>query len=147
MVKLETGTWSESPSPEVWGKYVTLPNYMQTPKTYSWEIKRRKIKIFPEIPIHLEMSLIFPLFGISSHQILSYLAWNDNSVLSRQGKSVFLKIHTLTTSLCCFTLLYVSLSIGHGKPLQYSCLENPMDGGAWWATVREVSESDMMEGT
>ena len=25
---------------------------------------------------------------------------------------------------------------GNGNPLQYSCLENPMDGGAWWATVR-----------
>ena len=24
---------------------------------------------------------------------------------------------------------------GNGHPLQYSCLENPMDGGAWWATV------------
>ena len=24
---------------------------------------------------------------------------------------------------------------GHGNPLQYSCLENPMDGGAWWAAV------------
>ena len=24
---------------------------------------------------------------------------------------------------------------GNGNPLQYSCLENPMDGGAWWATV------------
>ena len=28
---------------------------------------------------------------------------------------------------------------------QYSCLENPMDGGAWWATVHEVVESDMTE--
>ena len=27
---------------------------------------------------------------------------------------------------------------GHGNPLQYSCLENPMDGGAWWATVHGV---------
>ena len=27
------------------------------------------------------------------------------------------------------------------KPLQYSCLENPMDGGAWWATVHEVAKS------
>ena len=27
---------------------------------------------------------------------------------------------------------------GHGNPLQYSCLENPMDRGAWWATVRGV---------
>ena len=24
---------------------------------------------------------------------------------------------------------------GNGNPLQYSCLENPMDGGAWWATI------------
>ena len=26
---------------------------------------------------------------------------------------------------------------GHGNPLQSSCLENPMDRGAWWATVEE----------
>ena len=30
---------------------------------------------------------------------------------------------------------------GNGNPLQYSCLENPMDGGAWWATVHGVSKS------
>ena len=28
---------------------------------------------------------------------------------------------------------------GNGKPLQYSCLENPMDRGAWWATARGVT--------
>ena len=30
---------------------------------------------------------------------------------------------------------------GNGNPLQYSCLENPMDGGAWWATVPGVAKS------
>ena len=30
---------------------------------------------------------------------------------------------------------------GNGNPLQYSCLENPMDGGAWWATVHGVAKS------
>ena len=30
---------------------------------------------------------------------------------------------------------------GHGNPLQYSCLENPMDRGPWWATVHRVSKS------
>ena len=30
---------------------------------------------------------------------------------------------------------------GHGTPLQYSCLGNPMDGGAWWAAVQGVAKS------
>ena len=30
---------------------------------------------------------------------------------------------------------------GHGNPLQYSCLENPMDRGAWWAAVPMVAKS------
>ena len=30
---------------------------------------------------------------------------------------------------------------GHGNPLQYSCWENPMDRGAWWAAVHGVSQS------
>ena len=34
---------------------------------------------------------------------------------------------------------------GNGNPLQYSCLENPMDGGAWQATVQGVTESDATE--
>ena len=34
-----------------------------------------------------------------------------------------------------------SLGEGNGNPLQYSCLENPMDTGAWWATFHEVAQS------
>ena len=30
---------------------------------------------------------------------------------------------------------------GHSNPLQYSCLENPMDRGAWWAIVHGVTKS------
>ena len=36
---------------------------------------------------------------------------------------------------------------GHGNPLQYSCLDSPMDRGAWQATVHWVAESDMTEAT
>ena len=34
-----------------------------------------------------------------------------------------------------------SFGEGNGNPLQYSCLENPMDRGAWWATVNGVTKS------
>ena len=34
---------------------------------------------------------------------------------------------------------------GHDNPLQYSCLENPMDRGAWQAIIHEVAESDMTQ--
>ena len=48
-------------------------------------------------------------------------------------------------TLCCIVLqcLYLSLSSGEGDgtPFQYSCLENPMDGGAWWAAVHGVTKN------
>ena len=36
---------------------------------------------------------------------------------------------------------------GHGNPVQYSCLENPINRGAWEATVHSVAESNMTEHT
>ena len=36
---------------------------------------------------------------------------------------------------------YTFIGEGSGPPLQYSCLENPMDGGAWWAAVHGVAKS------
>ena len=38
-------------------------------------------------------------------------------------------------------LILYSFGKGNGTPLQYSCLENPMDGGAWWAAVYGVAKS------
>ena len=34
-----------------------------------------------------------------------------------------------------------SSKVRNGNPLQYSCLENPVDRGAWWATVHRVTKS------
>ena len=43
---------------------------------------------------------------------------------------------------CAFCLLvYLVVGEGNGIPLQYSCLENPMDGGAWWAAIHGVAKS------
>ena len=47
----------------------------------------------------------------------------------------------------CLQIFILYLSIepfggeGYGTPLRYSCLENPMDGGAWWAAVHGVAKS------
>jgi len=60
-------------------------------------------------------------------------------------------MHTLTWlgNAKCFSKvavpIYAPLVVtdgeGNGTPLQYSCLDNPMDGGAWWAAVHGVSKS------
>ena len=39
-----------------------------------------------------------------------------------------------------------SFGEGDGTPLQYSCLENPVDGGAWWAEVHAVAKSRTLLG-
>ena len=40
-----------------------------------------------------------------------------------------------------FVKTHVTVGEGNGTPLQYSCLENPMDGGAWQAAVHGVARS------
>ena len=40
-----------------------------------------------------------------------------------------------------YQALYTRIGEGNGTPLQYSCLENPMDGGTWWAAVHGVARS------
>ena len=57
-----------------------------------------------------------------------------------QFSSVTHSCPTLCDPLDC-SPLGSSVGEGDGTPLQYSCLENPMDGGAWWAAVHEVSKS------
>ena len=39
-----------------------------------------------------------------------------------------------------FPVSLLQLRVDKGTPLQYSCLENPMDGGAWWAAVHGIAE-------
>ena len=42
---------------------------------------------------------------------------------------------------------HAGIGEGHGNPLQCSCLENPVDRGAWWAAVHRVAESDTTDVT
>jgi len=45
----------------------------------------------------------------------------------------------MADSICC--TVETNTREGSGTPLQYSCLRNPMDGGAWWAAVQGVAKS------
>ena len=40
-----------------------------------------------------------------------------------------------------FEIAFLDSREGNGTAFQYSCLENPMDGGAWWATVHGIAKS------
>ena len=71
-------------------------------------------------------------------------------VLSKYHKTdnkINMKLNHLTQSLQHFevktinTQLYQQFGEGTGNSLQYSCLENPEDRGAWWAAVHRVSQS------
>ena len=59
----------------------------------------------------------------------------------------FLSLYFIYPSVSPLLLSFVFVAIlycngeGNGNPLQYSCLENSMDGGAWWATVHGVAKS------
>ena len=46
-----------------------------------------------------------------------------------------------TTEQLHFHFSLLCIGEGNGNPLQCSCLENPRDGGAWWAAVYEVAQS------
>ena len=46
-----------------------------------------------------------------------------------------------TTEQLHFHLSLSRIGEGNGNPLQCSCLENPRDGGAWWAAIYEVAQS------
>ena len=51
------------------------------------------------------------------------------------------KAVTMTTRVTEIGVQYTRVGEGNGTPLQYSCLENPMDGGAWCAAVHGVARS------
>ena len=64
--------------------------------------------------------------------------------LPSPGKTIALTIWTFVSKVMSLLFNMVSRFVigeGNGTPLQYSCLENPMDGGAWWAAVHGVAKS------
>ena len=76
----------------------------------------------------------------SNPNLLHLLCWQANSLPLCQLHYPKVEEDHLTQTLIYNEVLTISRE-GNGNPLQYSCLENPMDGGAWWAAVYGVAQS------
>ena len=83
-------------------------------------------------------------------QIILFLqCWHHLHFMEREFRFTPKRCNTLQKfstycSLILFMYLFTYVLIlgdGNGTPLQYSCLENPMDGGAWWAEVHGVAKN------
>ena len=75
-----------------------------------------------------------------SHQSL-YITYFNSLHRFSTALYFYLWFACLLSTLPKFISLIHSCREGNGTPLQYSCLENPMDGGAWWAAVHGVTKS------
>ena len=77
-------------------------------------------------------------------QCSSFFIVQHSHLYKTTGKTIALTRRNFVSKV--MSLLFNMLSRlvireGNGTPLQYSCLENPMDGGAWWAAVHGVAKS------
>ena len=119
---------------------------------FKWNITR----------IHNVFTLLFKFYYKWVITVQSQnLSLQDSEISFKLFKPIsktLLKIETRTGQIKAFnweyrvTFLYIQLHVkfayltafireGNGTPLQYSCLENPLDGGAWWATVHGAARS------
>ena len=92
----------------------------------------------------------FPQLFIKPHQIIWRRQWHSTPVLlpgkshglrSLVGCSPWGREESDTIGRLHFDFSLSCIGEGNGNPLQYSCLENPRDGGAWWAAVYGVAQS------
>ena len=127
-------------SPEVrWvGSLQFLPTYYLGSFWHGYfilvlSIKRGERGLYkPEMSFHkISLLLIFLAFWRINHLASYFLQIITKIKIKSFG-------HDWATSLSLFTFLHWRRN---GNPLQWSCLENPRDGGAWWAAVYGVAQS------
>ena len=86
------------------------------------------------------------IHGIFQARVLEWvaIAFSGFCISSCQRKTIALTIQTFVGKVMSLFFNMLSRFVigeGNGTPLQYSCLENPMDGEAWWAAVHGVARS------
>ena len=105
-------------------------------------------KVQREIKAIFIYQLLFIFFNfilfLNLHNCISFAKYQNELAfkwfMESQGQSKTEQLKC-PVSIVFFLLLYITSGEGSGTPLQYSCLENPMDGGAWWAALHGVAKS------
>ena len=102
----------------------------------AWQIEGEKVE---EVTDFLSLGSKIVADGDYSQEFRRWLLLtrkamtNLDHVLKIRDITLPTKVHTV--------MAMVFLGEGNGHPLQYSCLENPVDRGAWWAAVYGVAQS------
>ena len=99
----------------------------------SSEAIKLVLKVWSQPPCYLETCSKCKFSGPTHSSILDHRLWEWG-----------LETYILTSSSAAsdvWASLRLYIGEGNGTPLQYSCLENPMDQGAWWAAVHGVAKS------
>ena len=137
------------------GKYFYHPHFIAK-KTETWEVKKfeqghraNRSRGPPGYDTHALYNTLKQLLPRNGDSELTGNVWVLLSSKLCQARNIKWNFATDSDE-CPFFFLHLliylaSLSVscreGNGTPLQDSCLENPTDGGAWWAAVHGVTES------
>ena len=96
---------------------------------------------FPWLSSSFETNGCWLMLNLLLRNKISYLSWIGSTICT---EFLYKECKCLWLTRCreggSYDNTAQSLGEGNGTPLQYSCLENPMDGGAWWAVVLGVAE-------
>ena len=82
-------------------------------------------------------SLVITFLPRSKHLFISWLQ-SPSAVILEPPKIKSVTVSTVSPSICHEVM---GPGEGNGNPFQYSCLEDPVDRGAWWAAVHKVARS------
>ena len=97
-------------------------------------------------------SFVFPCFEFPKEEVKCLKDKMEKAMATQSSAAWWAAVHGATksraqlsdfTSLTSLTSYFITRE-GNGNPLQYSCLENPMDRGAWWAMVPPWSDTTVV---
>ena len=101
-----------------------------------------QLKTIPSIASHLHSQQVDSECLSSGESTVSIVARNEASLVAQMVKNLPAMQETWLGSTSGSGK---SPGEGNGNPLQYSCLENSMDRGAWWVTVHKVAKSGTLK--